>query len=68
MLSRNGRGITVGIPGVHDIVAPLPFEVLKRLQEKYYSDAVNNEDPIDVFADISGIEIFHIFCFYPNLE
>ena len=62
---ENGRGDTA-IPGVHDIVAPLPFKVFERL-EQYYSDAVNNEDSIDVFADISGIENLSHLVLFPNL-
>ena len=62
---ENGRGNTA-IPGVHNIVAPLPFEVFERL-EQYYIDAVNNEDSIDVFADISGIENLSHLVLFPNL-
>ena len=62
---ENGRGNTA-IPGVHSIVAPLPFEVFERL-EQYYSDAVNREDSIDVFAEISGIENLSHLVLFPNL-
>ena len=64
----NGRNLSgQSAPGV-PAVGPLPPEVLTALQEKYTDAAVglSKKDPIEVFAEISGISNLSSLLLYPG--